>query len=134
MNNSVQVIKKNKFPKVIAIEEQTMSSKNAPFTDKISLIRSLILKSVKPGVIKKIYLFGSYAYGTPTESSDIDLCVVINNRFNDHTQYMKMALNLSHNNIRPIDLLVFKENQFYNITNPKGIKNTIFSEGKVLYG
>ena len=34
-----------------------------PFADKIPFIRSLILDSVKPGTIKKIYLFGSYAYG-----------------------------------------------------------------------
>ncbi|MXW79748.1 MAG: nucleotidyltransferase domain-containing protein, partial [Gemmatimonadetes bacterium] len=25
----------------------------------------------------KIILFGSYAYGTPTEDSDVDLCVVM---------------------------------------------------------
>ena len=26
---------------------------------------------------EKIYLFGSYAYGTPTDDSDYDLCVII---------------------------------------------------------
>jgi hypothetical protein len=50
-----------------------------PFADKIPFIRSLILNSVKPGTIKKIYLFGSYAYGRPTQKSDIDICVVIRN-------------------------------------------------------
>ena len=110
------------------------SVKNAPFADKIPLIRSLILDSVKPGVIKKIYLFGSYANGTPTENSDIDLCVIINNKFNDTTQYMKMALSLSHNDICPVDLMVYKENQFFPITNPNGVRNTILTEGKLLYG
>jgi predicted nucleotidyltransferase len=89
---------------------------------------------VKPGVIKKIYLFGSYAYGKPTKKSDIDLCVIINNRFNDHKAYMKIALNLYDNGIIPADTLVYKENQFYNIKNPNGIKNTILTEGKLLYG
>ena len=134
MNNLAQAVKKSKLPKVVVSKKQAEFSKNAPFAEKIPFIRSLILDSVKPGVIKKIYLFGSYANGTPTKHSDIDLCVVINNRFSDHTQYMKMAMSLSHNDIRPVDLLVYKENQFYNISNPKGVKNTIISEGKVLYG
>ena len=106
----------------------------APFADKIPLIRSLILDSVKPGVIKKIYLFGSYAYGKPAKNSDIDLCIVINNRFNRSAQYMKIALNLYDNGVIPVDLLVYKENQFYNIINPKGVKTTIMNEGKLLYG
>jgi len=42
-----------------------------PFADKISFIRSLILDSVKPGTIKKIYLFGSYAYGRPTKKATL---------------------------------------------------------------
>ena len=134
MNISAHAVKKSKIPGVAAAKKQAEPSKKAPFADKIPFIRSLILDSVKPGVVKKIYLFGSYAYETATEDSDIDLCVVINNRFSDHTQYMKMALSLSYNDIRPVDLLVYKEKQFYNNTNPKGIKNTILAEGKVLYG
>ncbi|MEG1637684.1 MAG: nucleotidyltransferase domain-containing protein, partial [Cellulosilyticaceae bacterium] len=35
----------------------------------------------------KIYLFGSYAYGTPNEDSDIDLCVVT-----DDTEIRKIDL------------------------------------------
>ena len=119
--------------KTITKIHKSAAIRNAPFADKISFIRSLILDSVKPGVIKKIYLFGSYAYGKPKKNSDIDLCVVINNRFDDHRQYMNIALTLSRNAIRPVDLLVYKEKQFYNITNPNGIKNTIITEGKVLY-
>ena len=104
------------------------------FEDKIPFIRSLILDSVKPGTIKKIYLFGSYAYGKPTKKSDIDLCVVIRNNLHDSKAYLKIALNLFDNNIIPVDLLVYREKQFYDIKNPKGIKITILTKGKVLYG
>ena len=140
MNKSVKVAQKTRILKPVAIKKQVKTQKpivrgaNAPFADKIPFIRSLILDSVKPGVIKKIYLFGSYAYGKPTEDSDIDLCVVINNRFDRLKASVKIQLSLSHNDIFPLDLLVYKENQFYNITNPKGLKNTILTEGKVLYG
>ena len=134
MNNSAQAVKKSKIHRVTTVQKQAKSSKNTPLADKISFIRSLILDSVKPGVIKKIYLFGSYAYETATEDSDIDLCVMINNRFNRLNANVKISQNLFENKIRPVDLLVYKENQFLNITNPNGIENTIVKEGKVLYG
>jgi len=107
-----------------------------PFADKIPLIRSLILNSVKPGTIKKIYLFGSYAYGKPTKKSDIDLCVIIrSNLIRSRTNInLKIALSLYDNKIIPADVLVYTEKQFYNITNPNGIKNTILTQGQVLYG
>ena len=141
MNKSVKIAPKPRVLKSIGVKTHISSSEfsmehstSAPFVDKIPFIRSLILDSVKPGVIKKIYLFGSYANGNPTEDSDIDLCVVINNRFDRLKASVKIQLSLSDNDIYPLDLLVYKENRFYNITNPKGLKNTIITEGKVLYG
>ena len=38
-----------------------------------------IIKRLKPLKPLKIILFGSYAYGTPTENSDIDICIVKEN-------------------------------------------------------
>ena len=106
-----------------------------PFADKIPFIRSLILDSVKPGTIKKIYLFGSYAYGRPTKKSDIDLCVIIGNRLvRSRTNInLKIALSLFDNEIIPADVLVYTEKQFYNIINPNGVENTIINKGKILY-
>jgi len=40
---------------------------------KIKEIASRIAKIIKP---HRIILFGSYAYGTPNEYSDIDLCII----------------------------------------------------------
>ena len=104
-----------------------------PFADKIPFIRSLILDSVKPGTIKKIYLFGSYAYGRPTPKSDIDLCVIIRNNLNRSDVSLKIARRLYDNKIIPVDLLVYKEKIFYDITNPNGVENTIINKGKLLY-
>ena len=44
------------------------------FVEKIDCIKESILKYV---LAKYIYLFGSYAYGKPTEKSDIDIYIVI---------------------------------------------------------
>jgi predicted nucleotidyltransferase len=104
-----------------------------PFTDKIPFIRSLILDSVEPGTIKKIYLFGSYAYGRPTRKSDIDLCVIIKDDINYMKIQKKIALALYDNSNIPVDTLLYKENEFNNFSNSDGIENIIFTEGKIIY-
>jgi len=105
-----------------------------PFADKIPFIRSLILDSVKPGTIKKIYLFGSYAYGKPTKKSDIDLCIVIRDDLDDMKIHTKIALSLHDSGITPVDTLLYKEKEFYDLSKSNGIENIIFTEGKVIYG
>jgi len=130
VNKTAPAARKKSAPKPPTVRKRTPP----PFADKIPFIRSLILDSVKPGTIKKIYLFGSYAYGRPTKKSDIDLCVIIGNNLDDTKAYMKMALRLYDNDIIPADILVYKEKQFYNIKNPNGIENTILTKGKLLYG
>jgi len=102
--------------------------------EKIELIRSLILKSISKDILKKIYLFGSYAYGNPTEESDIDLCVIIENNINRKDVFMDISLSLLKNKIIEFDLLVYREEVFYNIRNPDSVENTIIKEGILLYG
>ena len=131
MEKIAAVVNKKKTVKAPTAEKHAA----LPFADKIPLIRSLILDSVKPGTVKKIYLFGSYAYGKPTKKSDIDLCVIIGNNFIESKTDInfKIALNLFDNEIIPADVLVYTEKQFHEINNPNGIKNTIMTKGKLLY-
>jgi len=42
----------------------------------INKIKKEIVRKLKPLKAEKIILFGSYAYGNPTEDSDLDICVV----------------------------------------------------------
>lgn len=60
-----------------------------------------IAREFKP---EKIILFGSYAYGTPTEDSDVDLMVVMpcKRRMLDQALAIRTKLNASF----PMDLLV----------------------------
>ena len=46
---------------------------------------------------QKIILFGSYAYGTPTEDSDVDLMVVMNYRGPSYRKESKIRLALDRN-------------------------------------
>ena len=129
MNKTASAARKKSAPKPPTTQKHAIP----PFADKIPFIRSLILNSVKPGTIKKIYLFGSYAYGRPTKKSDIDLCVIIGNNLDRANVYLKIARNLFLNDIIPAEILVYNEKIFYDIKNPNGIENTILTKGKLLY-
>ncbi len=53
----------------------------------------------------KIILFGSYAYGKPTEDSDVDLLVVMN-RTRYRGERMSICIRLATQRDFPMDLLV----------------------------
>ncbi len=42
----------------------------------IEQVKLDIVEALKPLNPEKIILFGSYAYGNPTEDSDLDICVI----------------------------------------------------------
>jgi predicted nucleotidyltransferase len=117
------------------MNEKTAVNNNnvSRYNDKIEFIRALILKSVNKEKLKKIYLFGSYAYGNPTEESDIDICVIIENNINRKEVFMDISLNLLKNKIIELDLLVYREEIFYNIRNIDSVENTIIKKGLLLF-
>ena len=106
----------------------------APFSDKLDTIKDIVLNSVDEDVIKKVYLFGSYAYGEPNEDSDIDLCVVIGDEYKRMEVYMDIAVNLFDNNIIPCDVIVYNENEFHGNSDGRGLINNIINKGDLLYG
>ena len=70
-------------------------SKESKAFEKIKLE---ILERLKPLNPDKIILFGSYAYGTPNENSDIDLYVVTNDDFmpKNYDENMAVYLNVAN--------------------------------------
>jgi len=104
----------------------------------IEVLKHEIVERLKPLDPDKIILFGSYAYGTPTEESDIDLFLVKNGLSDDaYNQYeIEAKMNLlglmRKYKTNGIDLLsasssflTSREDYFYKID--------ILQKGKVLY-
>jgi predicted nucleotidyltransferase len=60
-------------------------------------IKKEIINSLKPLDLEKVILFGSYAYGSPSDDSDIDLYVVTKDDFipNNFKEKMKIKLKVS---------------------------------------
>jgi predicted nucleotidyltransferase len=101
------------------------------FTEKIEIIRETILKNVPA---KYIYLFGSYAYGEPTDKSDIDIYIVIpDNAGNISEIYGKIMVDLSIKKIFFVDLLLNRESVFNTRKNKNILEKTICQKGKILY-
>jgi len=98
---------------------------------KIDAIKESILKYVSA---KYIYLFGSYAYGTPTENSDIDIYAVLPDNYDNTTEiYAKIITDLGDKNIFFIDLLLVPERIFDSRKNRYILETTVFNKGKILY-
>ena len=64
----------------------------------IEKLKPLIVERLKPLNPDKIILFGSYAYGTPNEDSDIDLYIVTNDDFipKNYDENMAIYLNVAN--------------------------------------
>ena len=102
--------------------------------DKKEEIKLLVNKILQILKTKKIILFGSYAYGTPDEESDIDLCIITNENQRKLDIMRKIRRALIPIITHPLDILVYNEKEFYERAD---LKNTfeyeILNEGISLY-
>ena len=79
----------------------------------------------------KIILFGSYAYGTPHEASDVDILVVMHAR-NQHDQAIRIRWEIPAS--FPMDLLVrTPKNMQWRLEEGDSFLREVVSKGKVLY-
>ena len=92
----------------------------------------LLVEEFKP---EQVWLFGSYAWGEPTEDSDLDLLVLISAEDASSTQHVRHARRC----LRPIsmskDVIVQSKASFDRF---KGIRSSlshlIANEGRLVYG
>jgi predicted nucleotidyltransferase len=95
-------------------------------------IKQIILNTVKTD---SIYLFGSYAHGTPSVDSDFDLYVVIPDgglRPIEAMQSIGKALYKEQK--KPIDILVSRASDFQQRKQLPTIERTVVRDGVLLYG
>ena len=97
----------------------------------IATIRDSILKFVPA---RCIYLFGSYAYGNPTEDSDIDIFVVMP----DNAKYLRdlhanILGDLGRKKIFSIDMSFDTESSFHERRLKRKFERTIYQQGRILY-
>ncbi|ATW28163.1 nucleotidyltransferase domain-containing protein [Candidatus Formimonas warabiya] len=95
----------------------------------VDFIKNQIISSYNPS---KIILFGSYANGTATAKSDIDLCIIKNTN-NKRKLLPDMYLNIESK--KPFDLLLYTEAEWNEcINDTSSFAYLINKKGIVIYG
>ena len=99
------------------------------------------LEIIKQGVLETvpaeaIYLFGSYAYGTPREDSDLDIFVVIPDSVEKNPIEVSAEItNYLYKKVgRPVDMLVGRSSIFHHRKTGPTLQKIIYNQGRVLYG
>ena len=88
-----------------------------------------------------ILLFGSYAYGTPDEDSDIDILVVTQDNFTPknfeekHKIYLQISRKIRHIKMQiPVDLIVHTLPMYKKfVQQDSSFAHEILTQGKILY-
>ncbi|GHU75090.1 hypothetical protein AGMMS49992_18330 [Clostridia bacterium] len=99
----------------------------------LSIIKESVLKVVPD--TEAIYLFGSYAYGTPHKDSDLDVYVVLPDTITRHPLDIgvdirdAMPLEFPY----PMDLIANKSSVFKRRSKLPTIQKTIADKGVVIY-
>ena len=97
------------------------------------LIKKQIIEKLMPLKPEKIILFGSYAYGTPNEDSDLDICVVrkkYKNRWDDKAKIRQALSSID----MPKDILNPKIDEFEFYKNEiNSVYHDVYKRGEILW-
>jgi uncharacterized protein len=98
------------------------------------LLDSITEKLIEEFNPEKIILFGSHAWGTPTDDSDLDICVIVSNSDEPLVQRMRRADNCLDDFRVSKDILVktrTKIEEYKDVIS--SLERRILFEGRILY-
>ena len=107
---------------------------NMDNTVREELDRYVSFISKMDGVVR-IYLFGSYAYGTPADNSDIDLMVVVNDGIDALKVMQDVSLGLMNRRVS-LDVVVDNVSDFTELSEPDRVtlQREIKNKGVLVFG
>ncbi len=95
----------------------------------LEIIARIINKTVNP---ESVFLFGSYAEGTPNENSDLDIAIIKNTVEDKHESLYQIRKALSYLGI-PMDILLFETKNYHLNKNVYGtVQYEVAHKGKQL--
>ncbi len=99
------------------------------------LLEDIIQRLVDALNPEQIILFGSYAYGEPTEDSDIDLLVIVSHSDEPRYRRARVAYKALRGLGIPKDILVMTRSEVERKVNvTSSLVSQVLRQGKVLYG
>jgi len=86
--------------------------------------------------VEQIYLFGSYAYGTPHKYSDLDLYVVLKDDvpMRDLDAGLQIRMAIARKKSMPVDIVAKKKRDFYDRLNDITLERIVNRDGIRIYG
>lgn len=100
--------------------------------DLLDLITGRLVVALKP---EQIILFGSHAYGQPTEDSDLDLLVVVTESSEPRYRRARRAYAALRGIAMPTDVIVLTRDEVQGKVNvPSSLVSRAIHEGRLLYG
>jgi uncharacterized protein len=96
-------------------------------------LKELIINAIP---VEQIYLFGSYAYGTPHKDSDLDLYVVLKDDvlMRDLDAGLQIRMAIARKKSMPVDILAKKKKDFNNRLNDITLEKIVNRDGIRIYG
>ena len=96
-------------------------------------LKELIINAVP---VEQIYLFGSYAYGTPHKDSDLDLYVVLKDDLpmRDLDAGLQIRFAIDRKKSMPVDIIAKNKRDFVNRMNSITLERKVNREGIRIYG
>jgi len=105
---------------------------DAQIQKELDIIKESVLQVVPA---EAIYLFGSYAYGTPDKESDLDIYVVVPDDTEDLSElYANIQVVLRKKTLFPMDLLIARSRVFNRRKNGPTMERSIARKGALLHG
>ena len=99
----------------------------------LDTLTSIIIDTVP---VERIYLFGSYAYGTPHKDSDLDLYVVLKDdvhiRMIDAALHINLAIGRKQS--MPVDIITNTLKRYLKRAQLPTLERTIAQHGIKIYG
>jgi len=106
---------------------------NTVIETELAVLKEIIINTVP---VEQIYLFGSYAYGTPHKDSDLDLYVVIKDdvpmRELDATKEIIKAI--GRVKTKPVDIITTRKSRYLRLVTGPTMERKIAREGVKIYG
>ena len=102
--------------------------------EELEKLKELIINAIP---VEQIYLFGSYAYGTPHKDSDLDLYVVLKDevQMRDLDAGLQIRFAVVRKTTMPFDIIAKKKKDFLNRMNVKfSLEQKVNKEGICIYG
>jgi predicted nucleotidyltransferase len=99
----------------------------------INVLTDVIVKTVP---VEEIYLFSSYAHGTPHSDSDLDLYVVLKDdtEMRELDAILEIGKAISRKKSMPVDILASKKNRFLDRKEAPTLERQIERQGIKVYG